>query len=121
MSGRSFSTPVGVVFDGEYVYVGDTSEAVRFLERWPAERRGPVHRCALNSCLLASHGAMKSGDARRSFESFARITGILLEGIDTVRAMPRRPGIGRMPPPSPSAAGILLRSRKGHAAPVGAA
>lgn len=76
MGALHFAAPI--VLKGDRACELDCIEsAIEFLEAWPAQRRGPVHACALNSCKLAAAGAMRPADARRSVESFARITGIL--------------------------------------------
>lgn len=62
------------------------TDALTFLREWPVGRRGPVYRCALNCCSAAMAAQMTAEEARRSFASFARITGLLVE--DDFAAVP---------------------------------
>ena len=55
------------------------AEALAFLREWPVGRRGPVFRCALNCCSAAMAAQMSAEEARKSFASFARITGLLID------------------------------------------
>ncbi len=72
-----FRAPVRLRVDGKFVEIETLAEAEAFLHAWPASRCGPVYACALRGCEAARAGAMKLDDARKAFESFARITGIL--------------------------------------------
>lgn len=85
---RRFAVPVLVVSGAGIEAIETLDEAVRFLERWPAPRRGPVHQCAMKACEAAIAGHLTVEEGRRSLASFARITGILAAG----RA---RPAAGR--------------------------
>jgi hypothetical protein len=78
MDTTTFRIPVRLSVGGDVVEVDSLSEAAEFLRHWPAARRGPVYTCALKGCEAALSGTMKVEDARRAFESFARITGILV-------------------------------------------
>ena len=60
--------------------IDNVAEAIAFLRAWPAGRRGPVYRCALNACAAAMAAQMSAEEARKSFAGFARITGLLVEG-----------------------------------------
>jgi len=73
----SFRTPLRLRVEDGAVEIETLQEAVRFLDEWPASRRGPVYACARRGCAAAMSGTMKVDDARKALESFARITGIL--------------------------------------------
>jgi hypothetical protein len=77
MDTKPFRAPVRLRVDGMLVQVESLQEAAAFLEDWPQGRRGPVYACAKKGCEAALTGTMKVEDARKAFESFARITGIL--------------------------------------------
>ena len=62
------------------VEVENVADALVFLREWPAGRRGPVYRCALNCCTAAMASQMSAEEARKSFSGFARITGLLVDG-----------------------------------------
>lgn len=57
--------------------IDSVAEATVFLRNWPVGRRGPVYLCAVNCCAAAMNGQMSAEEARKSFSSFARITGLL--------------------------------------------
>lgn len=57
--------------------VDSVAEAMVFLQKWPAGRRGPVYQCALNCCSAALSGRMSAEEARKAFTGFARITRLL--------------------------------------------
>jgi len=57
--------------------VDSVAEALVFLQKWPAGRRGPVFQCALNCCSAALAGRMSAEEARKAFTGFARITRLL--------------------------------------------
>ncbi|MBS3648901.1 DUF982 domain-containing protein [Pseudaminobacter sp. 19-2017] len=78
MDTTAFRISVRLSLGGDVVEVDTLNEAAEFLRHWPAARRGPVYTCALKGCEAALGGTMKVEDARRAFESFARITGILV-------------------------------------------
>ena len=59
--------------------IESVEEALYFLQQWPGARQGPVYRCALNACSAAIAAQLSIEDARKSFASFARITGILVK------------------------------------------
>ncbi|MER9236026.1 DUF982 domain-containing protein [Mesorhizobium sp. M0622] len=59
--------------------IDSVAEAMAFLRKWPAGRRGPVYQCAVNCCAAAMAGRMSAEEARKAFTGFARITR-LLEG-----------------------------------------
>ncbi|MER8520125.1 MULTISPECIES: DUF982 domain-containing protein [unclassified Mesorhizobium] len=59
--------------------IDSVAEAMAFLRKWPAGRRGPVYQCAVNCCAAAMAGRMSAEEARKAFAGFARITR-LLEG-----------------------------------------
>lgn len=75
-----FALPVKLLPDpgGKIEEIESITEALAFLQSWPTGRRGPVYRCALNSCFAAMAGQIPAEDARKSLISFARITGILV-------------------------------------------
>jgi hypothetical protein len=75
-----FATPVKLLPDPgkEIEEIECVGQALAVLQAWPVGRRGPVYRCALNSCFAASAGQIPAEDARKSLMSFARITGILV-------------------------------------------
>jgi hypothetical protein len=77
MDTKSFRAPLRLRVEGVVVEIDTLQEAIRFLDDWPAARRGPVYTCAKKGCEAALAGAMKVDDARKALESFARITGIL--------------------------------------------
>src|SRR5262245_7996207 len=77
MDTKSFRAPVRLRVDGMLVEVESLREAAAFLDDWPQGRRGPVYACAKKGCEAALTGTIKVEDARKAFESFARITGIL--------------------------------------------
>ncbi len=81
MDRLSFFSTVHVRRDKDYPIeeIDSVVEAMAFLREWPVGRRGPVYRCALNSCSAAMAAQMTAEEARRSFASFARITGLLIE------------------------------------------
>jgi hypothetical protein len=72
-----FRVPLRLNVDGTLVEIDSLQNAAGFLRDWPGARRGPVYACAAKSCEAALAGALKAEDARKAFESFARITGIL--------------------------------------------
>ncbi|MFI0847458.1 DUF982 domain-containing protein [Mesorhizobium sp. IMUNJ 23232] len=72
-----FRVPLRLNIDGTPVEIDSLQNAVTFLRDWPGARRGPVYACAMKSCEAALAGAVRAEDARKAFESFARITGIL--------------------------------------------
>lgn len=57
--------------------IEDLEQALLFLRRWPAARRGPVYQAAYNACTAARDGYLTVEEARKSLSGFARITGIL--------------------------------------------
>lgn len=59
--------------------IENVAEALAFLRQWPAGRRGPVYRCALNCCSAVLASQMTAEEARKSFAGFARITGLLVD------------------------------------------
>jgi hypothetical protein len=77
MDATSFRVPVRVHVAGDDTEIATLLEAAAFLRDWPAARRGPVYACAVRGCDAAFGGVMRVEDARKAFESFARITGIL--------------------------------------------
>jgi uncharacterized protein DUF982 len=77
MEKMQFHVPLRLHVDGETHEIVSVREALTFLDAWPSSRRGPVFTCASNSCQAALGGMMRVDDARKAFESFARITGIL--------------------------------------------
>ncbi|MEQ1951243.1 DUF982 domain-containing protein [Mesorhizobium sp. CN2-181] len=72
-----FRVPLRLNIDGSEVEIDSLQNAVIFLRDWPGARRGPVYACAMKSCEAALAGSVRAEDARKAFESFARITGIL--------------------------------------------
>jgi hypothetical protein len=63
--------------------IRSVEQALYFLQQWPGARQGPVYRAALNACSAAIAAQISTEDARKSFASFARITGTLVEENDT--------------------------------------
>jgi hypothetical protein len=59
--------------------IDTVADAMVFLRGWPVGRRGPVYRCALNCCAAAMAAQMSAEEARKSFASFGRITGLLVD------------------------------------------
>ena len=57
--------------------IEDIEQALKFLRSWPADRRGPVYKAALNGCTAAKDGYLTCEEARKALSGFARITGIL--------------------------------------------
>ena len=86
MDANWFSSPLRLNLGGKSQEIDSVTQALELLEAWPSARRGPVHKCALAVCRGAVDGTMSGDDARRSFESFARITG-LIERSPAVSAM----------------------------------
>ncbi|RWJ04896.1 MAG: DUF982 domain-containing protein [Mesorhizobium sp.] len=78
MGRLQFFAPVRIRMDGTIREIASVEDALAFLNKWPASRRGPVFGCALNSCNAATAGQVKVEHARQAFTSFARITGILV-------------------------------------------
>lgn len=78
MDAMQFHVPVRLSVNGDVHEIDSVRQAAEFLGDWPAPRRGPVFACALNVCHAAAAGTMRPEDARKAFESFARITGILV-------------------------------------------
>ncbi len=74
--------------------IDSVAEAVVFLRNWPVGRRGPVYLCAVNCCAAAMAGQMSAEEARKSFSSFARITGLLREGTRSSIMRDRHVGVG---------------------------
>lgn len=70
--------------------IDSVPDAMVFLREWPAGRRGPVFRCALNCCSAAMAARMSAEEARKSFAGFARITGLLVDGGPTPALTERR-------------------------------
>lgn len=77
--------------------IDSVAEAMVFLRSWPVGRRGPVYLCAVNCCAAAMNGQMSAEEARKSFSSFARITGLLSDrsqssiGLDAYGGAPQKP------------------------------
>lgn len=71
---------------GFFEEIETVHQAVEFLHKWPAGRRGPVYECALNCCSAALAGQMSVEDARRSMASFVKITGLSVS--ETMRPLP---------------------------------
>lgn len=78
MEKMQFHMPLRVHVSGEAHEIVSVREALTFLNAWPSSRRGPVFTCASNCCQAALGGMMRVDEARKAFESFARITGILV-------------------------------------------
>ncbi len=97
MESMQFHVPVRLSVNGEAHDIGSVRQAAAFLGDWPASRRGPVFACALNGCHAAIGGAMRVDDARKAFESFARITGLLtpMGRVPAVTAIPAAPAQSR--------------------------
>jgi len=72
--------------------IENVAEAMAFLRAWPAGRRGPVYRCALNCCSAAMAARMTAEEARKSFAGFARITGLLVDAGPAPLVSERRGG-----------------------------
>jgi hypothetical protein len=100
MDATSFRVPVRVHVAGDDLEISTLSEAAEFLRDWPSTRRGPVYACAVRGCDAAFAGLMRVEDARKAFESFARITGILAN---------RRMPAGSVPPARPPVDALALR------------
>jgi hypothetical protein len=77
MDAIRFRVPLRLHVGGKPIEIDTLQGAVDFLRDWPGARRGPVYTCAMKGCEAALTGSMKVEDARKAFESFARITGIL--------------------------------------------
>lgn len=77
MDATLFRVPLRLNVDGTAVEIDSLQNASAFLRNWPDARKGPVYACAMKSCEAALSGAIRAEDARKAFESFARITGIL--------------------------------------------
>lgn len=90
MNQMKFSPPVRVLSArGKPAEQIETVEqALAFLQRWPNDRRGPVFRCALDCCSAALAAQISTENARRSFTSFARITGLLAKDRPTPAMLP---------------------------------
>lgn len=77
METLEFSAPVRIRHRGGLIEIQNVEQALRFLDQWPASRRGPVYQCAVNGCSAAITGHLTPEEARRAVMSFAQITGIL--------------------------------------------
>ncbi|MDQ6436562.1 DUF982 domain-containing protein [Mesorhizobium sp. LHD-90] len=77
MDAIRFRVPIRLHVGGKPIEIDTLQGAVDFLREWPGARRGPVYTCAMKGCDAALVGSMKVEHARKAFESFARITGIL--------------------------------------------
>jgi hypothetical protein len=97
MDVKSFREPLRLRIEGAVFEIDTLQEAVRFLDEWPASRRGPVYTCAKKGCEAALAGEMKVDGARKALESFARITGILVR-----RPFVADPTAAPMPPITPA-------------------
>jgi hypothetical protein len=61
------------------VEIRNVYQAQEFLRNWPVERRGPMWHTARRCCEYAASGLVGTLSARRSLESFARQSRILLD------------------------------------------
>ncbi|WP_457940831.1 DUF982 domain-containing protein [Mesorhizobium sp. 10J20-29] len=85
MNDRLFDYSVFVICGDHLIQeIASVSEAQRFLEGWPQEMRGSIHRTAIQACDYASDGRLPSSSARACFASFARSARIL-DDIATLR------------------------------------
>lgn len=80
METLQFFASVRIQHRGAVVELQNVRQALRFLDQWPAGRRGPVYQCAVNGCSAAIAGQLTPEEARRAIVSFAQITGILERG-----------------------------------------
>ncbi|NGO50452.1 DUF982 domain-containing protein [Allomesorhizobium camelthorni] len=73
-----FATPVYVV-DGSRIIreIACLEDAIDFLEALRAPVNGTVHETALKACYRAAAGLLPVDNARRAFESFAKMSRIL--------------------------------------------
>lgn len=77
-----------------WIYVGlnaereitTVSQAYRFLDDWPMNRRGVAHSLAVKACKAALLGEIEAETARDAFSAFARRAGILAPEVDAVIA-----------------------------------
>ena len=90
MDTKSFRAPLRLRVEGVVVEIDTLQEAIRFLDDWPAARRGPVYTCAKKGCEAALAGAMKVDDARKALESFARLPASSRAGSSSPTRVPHR-------------------------------
>lgn len=88
-----FFAAVRLASDDGIEEIWTVDEAVDFLRRWPATRRGTIYDCALRGLDACRGGDFPVEDARRGFESFARITGILRAGGPVLPTAGRQAGL----------------------------
>lgn len=93
MEAMRFFVAVRLASEGGIEEICTVDEAVAFLRRWPATRRGTIYDCALRGLETCRGGDFSVEDARRGFESFARITGILRAGGPVLPAAGRQAGL----------------------------
>jgi Protein of unknown function (DUF982) len=79
MDDLSFFAPVCVKTGDSVQVIGSVRRALRFLNEWPPDRRGPAFGCALRSADAAIAGQLSVQQARQAFLSFAGITSILVK------------------------------------------
>lgn len=82
MDAAQFDLPVRILMQsGEPVTeIYSAEEACDFLMNWPVQD-GPIYERAMASCLAASADAGACEEARKSFVTFARATGILARDV----------------------------------------
>ena len=99
MNRLQFFSPVRIVLGpGHRVEeIDSVAEAMAFLKNWPVGRRGPVYLCAVNCCSAAMAGQMSAEEARKSFSSFARITGLSKDRPSGPVGHERRAGTSQRP------------------------
>lgn len=78
MDDERFATPVYVA-DGSRMIreIACLEDAIDFLEALRAPVHGTVHETALKACYRATAGLLSVENARRAFESFAKLSRIL--------------------------------------------
>jgi hypothetical protein len=92
MHDLSFFAPVCVKTDKIHE-IGNVREALRFLNEWPQDRRGPAFGCALKSAAAATAGQLSVEQARQAFVSFAGVTRILASAGAAMAVGPKGPSM----------------------------
>jgi hypothetical protein len=78
MNSLTFDSPVWVSLDWETpVQIRTLGDMHRFLTDWPPSRRTTGFATAQRACDAAREGLLTAEQARRAFESFAKVHGIL--------------------------------------------
>lgn len=74
----TFLVPVRIEWDGAEREIATVRDVLQFLRQWPVRRRGSAFSCAERSCHEAIAGQVPVETTRQAFESFARMSRILV-------------------------------------------